>query len=185
MRFPDRHFRYFGSLAVLVVAAAAEALAENPGQPRRRIVVSIPDRKVAVVEEGRVLKVFPAAVGKPSTPTPAGSFTIVGRIPNPTWYTAHRVVPPGQANPLGTRWIGLSRKGYGIHGTNRPRSIGRRASHGCVRLRNADIEALFDMVAVGDPVELYDSRDPELDAIFGTRQVALQQPPAAPAGGGL
>ena len=64
------------------------------------------------------------------------------------------VIPPGKANPLGTRWIGLSRKGYGIHGTNNPRSIGRRASHGCIRMRNRDVEELFEMVAVGDRVEI-------------------------------
>jgi lipoprotein-anchoring transpeptidase ErfK/SrfK len=64
------------------------------------------------------------------------------------------VVPPGKWNPLGTRWLGLSRKGYGIHGTNAPKSIGKAASHGCIRLRNSDIEELFDLVSVGDAVEL-------------------------------
>jgi lipoprotein-anchoring transpeptidase ErfK/SrfK len=64
------------------------------------------------------------------------------------------VVPPGKGNPLGTRWIGISKKGYGIHGTNSPKSIGRAASLGCIRLRNEDVEELFEMVSVGDAVEL-------------------------------
>jgi lipoprotein-anchoring transpeptidase ErfK/SrfK len=176
MRFANREFKTLKSLAVLLLAAAAETLADQQPQPRRRIVVSIPDRQAALVEDGRVVKIYPVAVGKSATPTPAGTFAVVQRIPYPTWYTAHRVVPPGKANPLGTRWIVLSRKGYGIHGTNAPNSVGRRASHGCVRLRNADVEDLFDRVAVGDVVELYDRRGPETDAVFpppaGTVQLA-------------
>jgi len=63
-------------------------------------------------------------------------------------------VAPGPANPLGTRWMGLGYKGYGIHGTNRPHSIGKAASHGCIRMRNHDVEELFELVQVGDPVDL-------------------------------
>ena len=81
-------------------------------------------------------------------------------------------MPPGKCNPLGTRWLGLSRKGYGIHGTNRPNSIGRNASHGCIRMRNREVEELFKMVAVGEKVELYDERSPELARVFGAPSVA-------------
>ena len=79
---------------------------------------------------------------------------MIQRLPDPTWYGPGRIVPPGKSNPLGTRWLGLSRKGYGIHGTNAPKSIGKRASHGCIRMRNHDIEELFELVSVGDTVEL-------------------------------
>lgn len=157
-------------VALALVAAALEATAESNQQPRRRIVVSIPDRKLAVVEDGRAVKLYDTAVGALRTPTPAGSYTVVHRVPHPTWYSGHKVVPPGRANPLGTRWIGLSRKGYGIHGTNNPRSIGRFASHGCVRMRNTDVEELFDIVAVGDAVELYDDPTPEVRQIFAAAQ---------------
>jgi lipoprotein-anchoring transpeptidase ErfK/SrfK len=68
--------------------------------------------------------------------------------------------------------MGLSVKGYGIHGTNAPSSIGHNASHGCIRLRNSDVEKLFEMVAVGDAVELYANRTAELDEIFGAAAVA-------------
>ena len=87
--------------------------------------MSIPDRKLALLEDGRVVKIYPTAVGAPVSPSPEGSFTIVSHVPDPTWYTKGRIVPPGKSNPLGTRWMGLSRKGYGIHGTNVPSSIGR------------------------------------------------------------
>ncbi|MCL4403076.1 MAG: L,D-transpeptidase [Acidobacteria bacterium] len=171
----EQELHKLGRLLVVLLAAATEASAEAHARPRRRIVVSIPDRKLAVLEEATVLRVYPVAVGAPKNPTPAGIYEVVGRIPEPTWYGPHRIVPPGKGNPLGTRWIGLSRKGYGIHGTNNPRSIGRRASHGCVRMRNSDVEQLFDLVAVGDVVEFHDQPGPETDRIFGNVQLASQE----------
>ena len=96
------------------------------------------------------------------------AYKIVNSIADPTWYTKGKIVRPGKCNPLGTRWLGLSLKGYGIHGTNGPCSIGRNASHGCIRMRNRDVEELFKMVAVGDQVELYGERTPEMARLFGT-----------------
>jgi len=157
------------ALAGVMAMAAAEALAQDKAvRPARRIVVSIPDRKLAVLEDDRVVKIYGTAVGKPSTPSPEGTFTVVAHIPDPTWYSKGHIVPPGKSNPLGTRWIGLSKKGYGIHGTNAPGSIGRNASHGCIRMRNQDVEELFEIVAVGDVVELHGERNPETERIFGT-----------------
>lgn len=120
----------------------------------RRIIISLPDRKLILVSGGRVVKAYRVAVGARSTPSPAGQFTIATRIPNPTWYRPGKVVGPGKDNPVGTRWVGLDRKGYGIHGTNEPSSIGRAASHGCIRMRNRDVEELFKLVRVGDAVEI-------------------------------
>jgi len=155
-------------LTSMVIMATAEAFAqESQARAQRRILVSIPDRKLAVMEADRLVKIFSTAVGAPKTPSPSGSFQIVNHIPHPTWYTKGKVVAPGPANPLGTRWLGLSRKGYGIHGTNAPGSIGKNASHGCIRMRNRDVEELFEMVDVGDAVEMYEERTPELDRIFG------------------
>jgi lipoprotein-anchoring transpeptidase ErfK/SrfK len=169
------------SLLAVALLAAAEALCQQrqpdtrpqaeDASPERRVVVSIPDRKLALIEDGRVVKIYSTAVGAPSSPTPQGTYTIVQRIPNPTWYAPGRVVGPGKGNPVGTRWMGLSRKGYGIHGTNNPASIGRNASHGCVRMRNRDVEDLFARVAVGDVVELHGERDAEVTRIFGTSEM--------------
>jgi len=147
----------------MLVMAAVKLDAEESG---RRIVVSIPDRKAALVEQHSVVRVYPVAVGAPGSPTPTGEFKIVTRIPHPTYYAPGVVLGPGKRNPLGTRWLGLNRKGYGIHGTNVPRSIGRRASHGCVRMRNRDVEELFAKVAEGDVVELHGERNARVKEIF-------------------
>jgi lipoprotein-anchoring transpeptidase ErfK/SrfK len=143
-------------LAILMAAGAVQALAQGPV---RQIIVSIPDRKLVLVEDGHVKKVYPIAVGKASTPSPAGTFHIASRVVNPTWYGPHIIVPPGKSNPLGTRWMGLGYKGYGIHGTNAPKSIGKAASHGCIRMRVKDAEELFQLVTVGDEVQLHAQRD--------------------------
>ena len=158
-----------------VFLSAAEALAqdqqsqssEEGEESKRRVVISIADRKLAVVEDGRLVKIYPTAVGADRTPSPTGVYKIVNRVPNPTWYGPnHKVVPPGKANPLGTRWMGLSRRGYGIHGTNVPSSIGHNASHGCIRMRKADVEELFEILKVGDIVEMVAEPTEELAWIF-------------------
>src|SRR5581483_10787905 len=120
LRAEDR-MKKFAAVAGAMLLATAEAMAQDKAaRPARKIVVSIPDHKLAVVESGRVLKVFGTATGAARTPSPTGSFTIVQRIADPTWYGKGKIVPPGKNNPIGTRWLGLSVKGYGIHGTNNP-----------------------------------------------------------------
>lgn len=166
-------FKKMAALTGVMLMAATEALAqENSSRPARRIVVSIPDRKLAVLEGDRIVRIFETAVGAPHSPSPTGVYQIVNSIADPTWYTKGKIVPPGKCNPLGTRWLGLSRKGYGIHGTNRPNSIGRNASHGCIRMRNREVEELFKMVAVGEKVELYDERNHEIARLFGAPSLA-------------
>jgi lipoprotein-anchoring transpeptidase ErfK/SrfK len=170
----EDQIRKLAAVTGAMMLAAAEAMAqdqiaqEQPERPTRRVVVSLADRKLAVIESDRVVKIFPTAVGAPASPSPTGTYKIVTSIPDPTWYYKGKIVGPGKSNPLGTRWLGLSAKGYGIHGTNVPTSIGKNASHGCVRMRNRDVEELFGMVRVGDQVELYAERTPELDRIFGS-----------------
>jgi lipoprotein-anchoring transpeptidase ErfK/SrfK len=131
------------------------------------VLVSIPDRQLAVLVNGIVVAGFPIAVGADDSPSPTGEFTIVNRVSNPDYYHEGLVIPAGKGNPVGTRWVGLSQKGYGIHGTNAPKSIGRAASHGCIRLRNRDMEELFGMLHVGDVVEIRGERDEQIAEIFG------------------
>lgn len=133
----------------------------------RVVLVSIPDRRLAVIESGKVLATFQVAVGAARSPSPTGEFQIVSRVANPWYYHRGTVVPSGKDNPVGTRWLGLSQPRYGIHGTNAPRSIGHAASHGCIRLRNRDIEVLFTMLQVGDSVEIRGERDEQVSQIFG------------------
>jgi lipoprotein-anchoring transpeptidase ErfK/SrfK len=150
-------------LAVLL-SAASIAGAQTPAtvtaspieSSRPRVVVSLRDRTLSLMENGHVVRIFHVAVGAPLTPTPVGTFTITNRIPNPTYYRPGRIIGPGPSNPLGTRWMGLDIKGYGIHGTDDPRSIGHARSLGCVRLRNDDVEQLFELLLPGDIVELTD-----------------------------
>ena len=132
----------------------------------RRIVVSIPDRKLALIENDRIVRVYAVAVGAEVSPSPVGTFTIVNRVSNPTYYKPGVVIGPGSTNPIGTRWIGLNAKGFGIHGTDAPASIGFAKSHGCIRLRNRDVEQLFERVRAGDIVELHAERTPEIAQLF-------------------
>ena len=145
-------------LAAVLMAASIDGIAEEPSKTRKpeplQIVVSIPERKLALIQGGEVVKLYDVAVGKPSTPTPEGKFVVINRIPHPTWYGPQGAVPPGKNNPIGTRWMGLSKDGYGIHGTNAPASIGKAASHGCIRMRQQDLEELFDLIPVGTTVEI-------------------------------
>lgn len=135
---------------------------------KRLLLVSIPDHQMALIEDGQVKKVYSVATGKQSTPSPTGSFHIVVRVVDPTYYHEGNVIAPGPHNPLGTRWMGLDRKGYGIHGTNAPQSIGKSASHGCIRMAKGDLEELFSLVKAGDEVEIRGDRDEQTAAIFGT-----------------
>jgi len=153
------------ALSVPLIAQTAQSTTET--RPVRSVLVSIPDRKLAVIDEDRVIATFSIAVGAAESPSPTGEFRIVNRVSNPTYYHPGSVIPSGKDNPVGTRWVGLSQKGYGIHGTNAPRSIGRAASHGCIRLRNRDMERLFTLLRVGDAVEIRGERDEEIASIFG------------------
>ena len=154
-----------GRLAILVVAMVAVAaqivaqqIAAQTAISQRLVVVSLEDRKLALVEDGQVKKIYTVAVGKPSTPSPEGTFTIERRVANPIYRHDGKVVMPGPHNPVGSRWMGLSIRGYGIHGTNEPNSIGKAASHGCIRMRNRDVEELFELTPVGVAVELIGER---------------------------
>ena len=160
-----------GSLAVVAMTAmvlASQANAQDA--PKRVIVVSLEDHKLALVEDGQVKRVYTVAVGKPSTPSPVGTFTIERRVANPTYQHNGKIVLPGPRNPVGTRWMGLSEHGYGIHGTNEPDSIGKAASHGCIRLGRTDLEELYSLVAVGDTVELIGQRNEETAQLFGNSE---------------
>jgi lipoprotein-anchoring transpeptidase ErfK/SrfK len=176
-----------GLAVMLAVSASGQQVAAQTGtvpvgnapKPERVIFVSLEDRKLALVEDGQVKKVYTVAVGKPSTPSPEGVFTIARRVRNPVYQHDGRTVQPGPGNPVGTRWMGLSIRGYGIHGTNEPKSIGKAASHGCIRMAKADLEEFYEMVEVGDKVELVGHRDQETIALFGPEPVIK---PSVPAG---
>lgn len=163
------------AMFMVVATSASTQLPATPAErPQRRVLVSLTDRKLALLEGSEVLRVYEVAVGAEATPSPAGVYEVVTRLTEPTWYYPGKVIGPGPENPLGTRWIGLDRRGYGIHGTNAPETIGKAASRGCIRMRNEDVEELFEMVAAGDVVEIRE--EPETAARSGEEAAVVASP---------
>jgi lipoprotein-anchoring transpeptidase ErfK/SrfK len=112
----------------------------------------------------KLRRMFGVATGQAVYPTPTGTFEIVDmqlnpwwRPPDSPWAKGLKPIPPGPGNPLGTRWMGLSAPGVGIHGTPDDASIGYSASHGCIRMHIPDAEWLFHHVQVGTPVVITDA----------------------------
>ncbi len=109
--------------------------------PKVEIVINVADKRLTVYIDGKIYRQYIVATGAPDTPTPIGNFEII-----------NKQIDPG--GPYGTRWLGLSKIGYGIHGTNDPASIGTAVSNGCIRMYNEDIERLFEITNVGTPVRI-------------------------------
>lgn len=147
-----------GSIAAAFEVSTRDILTANPGLVPNNlqigqviciplapspveIIINIAAKRLTVYRGGRVFRQYVVATGKEETPTPTGIFTVINKQVNP-------------GGPYGTRWLGLSRRGYGIHGTNDPSSIGKNASNGCVRMFNEDVEALFDITPVGTVVRI-------------------------------
>ena len=126
------------------------------------ITINRSTNRLTLYENAKVWRTFPVATGQAIYPTPRGTFHIVVKYRNPWWYPPTssswaqglKPVPPGPSNPLGTRWMGISSPGVGIHGTDAPASIGYSASHGCVRMQVPDAEWLFDHVDIGTTVHI-------------------------------
>ncbi|UCE27170.1 MAG: L,D-transpeptidase family protein [Candidatus Coatesbacteria bacterium] len=131
--------------------------AEDPtGAPDDGFYIDLSEKVLYYFDDGVRAAVYPCAPGKPETPTPTGTFSTGGKSVDPTWYWEGKAIPPGPENGLGTRFIAIANdsypRGYGIHGTNEPESIGTAASHGCIRMYNEDVEALYPMVDAGETV---------------------------------
>ena len=123
------------------------------------IVIERRSNRLVVWDGKERWRTFGVATGQAIYPTPLGHFSIVTKQMNPWWYPPDspwaaglKPVPPGPGNPLGTRWMGLSAPGVGIHGTPDAASSGYSASHGCIRMRIPDAETVFAHVEVGTPV---------------------------------
>jgi lipoprotein-anchoring transpeptidase ErfK/SrfK len=102
---------------------------------------------------GVVIKEYPVSTGKSAKQTPAGVFLIQSRYPYPTWFHKGVVVSAASAdNYLGSRWLGFDKPQFGIHGTTFPELIGQSASKGCIRMRNEDVEELYEIIPVGTVV---------------------------------
>ena len=151
----------------IILSCMAIGLWSFPGQGQaeeaalaKKIVINIPNRSLSLYIEGKKAYMFPVGIGKPSTKTPLGEYEILAKEINPAWIKPEDEtvrVESGADNPLGYRWMEFKAL-YGIHGTNNPGSIGGYVSNGCVRMKEADVEILYDLVPVGTPVEIIYSR---------------------------
>ncbi|NER37820.1 MAG: L,D-transpeptidase [Oscillatoria sp. SIO1A7] len=123
------------------------------------LLLSLSERHLYLYKEGRMQGAYPVAIGKPGWETPTGIFTVIEKIDKPAWENplTGAYIPAGPNNPLGSKWIGFWTDGtnhIGFHGTPNEGAIGWAVSHGCVRMRNRDIVALFDLVDVGTTVKV-------------------------------
>ena len=138
-----------------------------PRAARRGLVLNLGDQRLYHFKtDGKTVVSYPVGIGREGWSTPTGRTKVIRKREKPTWYVpksirAERpdlpaVVPPGPDNPLGLHALYLGWTAYLLHGTNRPYGIGRRASHGCVRLYPEDIARLYGEVAIGTPVTVVD-----------------------------
>lgn len=175
-----------------------------PDAPREGIVINLAELRLYFFGPGGI-ETHAIGIGRDGFHTPKGRTKIVRKAKNPTWYpteskrkldpTVPRVVPPGPANPLGTRALYLGWPAYLIHGTNQPYGVGRRVSLGCIRMYPEQIEALYEKVEVGTPVRVVEQwvkcgfRDGELwleahpdydqvDELEAHYSMTLKPPPA-------
>ncbi len=142
------------------IEAPLRKLTASALKPEPIVVIHRAANRLYLYQGTRLVRTFPVATGQPQYPTPLGHFQIVVKWVNPWWYPPTqdawarglKPVPPGPGNPLGTRWMGLSAPGVGIHGTSEPWSIGHSESHGCIRMQVPAAEWLFSRVRIGTPV---------------------------------
>ncbi len=139
---------------------AAPASPVKPAVQEKKIGVNTASRMLILYDGGTKAAMYPVGVGKVSTPTPSGFYKVQTKEVNPTWIDPGDTsvqIPSGPDNPLGYRWIGFSGT-YGIHGTNRPDTVGQYVSNGCIRMQESDVEELYQRVAIGTPVMVYYDR---------------------------
>jgi L,D-transpeptidase ErfK/SrfK len=142
------------------ILAPLKTIAAKAANAQPIIVIHRGSNRLYLYNGTHFVRVFPVATGQPAWPTPLGHFQIVVKQVNPWWYpptndswaAGAKPVPPGPGNPLGTRWMGLSAPGVGIHGTSEPWSIGHSESHGCIRMQIPAAEWLYTRVQIGTPV---------------------------------
>jgi L,D-transpeptidase ErfK/SrfK len=168
----NRRAAVFCASLILLITAAGPAAAVGEWE----IQVNIPAFSLTVLRAGEMYGEYPIAVGRPGNETPTGKFSLVRKVKNPVWYPPRGGAPvrPGPANPLGYRWLEYRTPGYGIHGNNNPHSIGQAVSLGCIRLRNSDVEMLYDLLPVGTPVHIvYETVVVTNDAAAGETRVLV------------
>ena len=152
-------------VAAALLGGAAPGLASGAPAPVAEgtlIHLDLRQRRISVIRNGERIGPWPVAIGDPKTPTPTGVFQVENKRVNPQYQSTKsgRVHPvTGPSSPLGHRWIGFLQQGpnqFGIHGTPWPHWVKIRAavSNGCVRMLNAHVQKLYELVDVGTPVKI-------------------------------
>lgn len=147
----------------ILIASPLWPLEPNPLPGDPFIIVNKKTNELAFISDDKIQYVKPVATGKELSLTPEGLFTVVVKAENP-YYRKLNIAGGSNDNPLGTRWIGFDAKNtdgriYGIHGTNRPESIGKYISQGCIRMTNEDVEQLYEQAPIGMKVLITHSTD--------------------------
>ncbi|NJN59542.1 MAG: L,D-transpeptidase [Leptolyngbyaceae cyanobacterium SL_5_9] len=119
-----------------------------------RLVLKLGERRVYVYQNDELKTTYPVAIGRAGWETPTGNFEVLHMLQDPGWTNplTGEVVPPGPNNPLGERWIAFWTDGsnyIGFHGTPNRETVGRAASHGCIRMYNEDVRELYEIVTPG------------------------------------
>jgi lipoprotein-anchoring transpeptidase ErfK/SrfK len=144
----------------------ADDVPPRPALKNRRVEIDTKSKALTITDDGKILAAFPITPGSKQLPAPVGTWQIV-KIATLPWFRWDKAmlmhgkrsgdfhnIPPGPRNEVGLVWIGLNKKGIGIHGTNNPDSIGRSASHGCIRLANWDAVQVLNAVTQGVTVQI-------------------------------
>lgn len=139
------------------LAALTLGLIQMPARAEKSIEISLKERYLTLLDNGKVLERFPVAIGAPESPTPAGSYAITRMEDAPVYHKGGKVIAPGPKNPVGVRYMAYFQVGsgeYAIHGTAWPNWVKLRSavSLGCIRMLNKDVVKLFQQVDVGTPV---------------------------------
>ncbi len=162
MQWSSRLGGLSGPVALLFYDVQPVAEAPQAQGDTGRVVIDLSDRQVYLYpsRESKVaIAQYDVAIGQDGWETPPGRYLIDGMQTEPAWQhpITLEVIPPGDNNPLGAAWISfLTTQDYslGLHGTNDESLVGQAVSHGCVRMRNDDIMALYDKVAIGWPLDV-------------------------------
>ncbi|WP_227935017.1 L,D-transpeptidase [Alkalihalobacillus deserti] len=148
------------TLLTLLVISPIWPLGENPTVGDPFLIVNVATNELAYINDGEIQEVYKVATGKAGDETPTGTFSIIVKAKDP-YYRKKDIVGGDPNNPLGSRWIGFNAndtdgRTFGIHGTNRPNSIGYSVTAGCIRLPNQIVEKLFEEIPLGTKIYITD-----------------------------
>lgn len=146
----NQKFVFISAIGIFAASMACAAPIHKPS-----LLIDKSDNTLTLKSGGKPLKTYRVSTGKNNS-TPVGVFKITDKLEHPTWYKpGGGIIPPkSPKNELGTRWMGITKKGFGIHGTLEPEKLGQSVSAGCVRMKNEEVEELFNLVPPGTQVTI-------------------------------